>query len=154
MIVRTHVAFGGGPVVFVGHHQPWRFGKGTQAFSRKLERLCELVHLENDEAFFDWSARQGYAPVAVEIAAGLPLCTGFRFPERAAIAVGNEKVGLPTSFLERCEAAVSIPQFGQVGSLNVAISHAIAVYEANRARSDVTGITGGKFATATSVRPG
>lgn len=37
-IVRSHVAFGGGPLVFVGRDAPWRFTRTTQAFSRKLER--------------------------------------------------------------------------------------------------------------------
>ena len=148
-IIRAHVAFGGGPVVFIGQGRPWDFKKGSQAFSRKLERLCELVFLEHDAAFFDWSLHQGYTPVAVEIAEHASPLPGFRFPERPAIVVGNERAGLSPAFLTRCEAVVSIPQFGNVECHNVAVSCALAMYELNRCRADVLPIAGSKFALNT-----
>jgi 23S rRNA (guanosine2251-2'-O)-methyltransferase len=33
MIVRSHVAFGGQQVVFIGDDKPWEFRKGSQSFS-------------------------------------------------------------------------------------------------------------------------
>lgn len=52
MIIRSHVALGGGPLVFLGYESPWKFKKGTQAFSRKLEKKCEILNIDNDDFFF------------------------------------------------------------------------------------------------------
>src|SRR5262245_12850892 len=135
-IVRSHVAFGGGPVVFIGQRKPWEFRKGTQAFSRKLERLAELVFLTDDEAFFAWCSEHAYHPVAVEISASSSQLPGFDFPPRPAIVVGNEAAGLSSAFLSRCEHVVAIPQFGPAECLNVGVSCSIALYELNRQRGD------------------
>ena len=144
-IVRAHVAFGGGPVVFVGYDRPWDFKKRAQAFSRRLERLCELVFVENDDAFFNWCDDQEYEAIAIEIATQSSYLPDYSFPRRAAIVVGNEGRGLSPEFLGRCKAVISIPQFGEVECLNVGVSCAIAIYELNRHRSDVLPISGAKF---------
>ena len=62
-IVRSHVAFGGNEVVFVGHDRPWRFKKSTQAFSRRLERLCDITYLNSDDDLFDWCHSHHYSPI-------------------------------------------------------------------------------------------
>ena len=81
MIVRSHVAFGGAQVLFVGHELPWRFRKGTQAFSRKLERQCEIAHCPGDDDFFAWCAEHSVVPVAVEISPdALPVAGEGRSP--------------------------------------------------------------------------
>ena len=60
-VVRAYVVFGGAPVVFVGHRRPWEFKKRTQVFSRKLERHCELVFLDDYDAFFRRAYDEFYA---------------------------------------------------------------------------------------------
>jgi TrmH family RNA methyltransferase len=52
----------------------------------------------------------------------------------AAIVVGSEAHGLPTTWLERADIRVRIPMFGRADSLNVATSAAILLYEALRQR--------------------
>jgi 23S rRNA (guanosine2251-2'-O)-methyltransferase len=145
-IVRSHVAFGGGPVVFVGHHKPWQFRKGTQAFSRKLERLAELIFLPDDDSFFAWCSDNRYMSVAIEISSAAAQLPQFAFPARAAIIVGNEGLGLATGFLERCDNVVAIPQFGPAECLNVGVSCSIALYELSRQRSDSNAVVGAKYA--------
>ena len=144
-IVRTHVALGGGPLVFVGYERAWDFRKSTQAFSRKLERLCEPVFIENDDAFFRWCGEQEYEAIAIEIASRSSTLPGYSFPRRTAIVVGNEARGLSPEFLVRCKAVVSIPQCGEAECLNVGVSYAIAAYELNRDRPDILPISGAKF---------
>ena len=144
MIVRTHVAFGGEKLVMIGA-EPWRFKKGSQAFSRKLERLCDIVHLTDDESFFNWCQSEDFVPVAIEIAERSISLPSFAFPKRPAIVVGNEGRGLHESFLKRCAHVVTIPQFGPVECLNTAASCCIAIYEFSRLRADCRGITGSKF---------
>jgi tRNA G18 (ribose-2'-O)-methylase SpoU len=149
-IVRSHVAFGGGPVVFVGQRKPWDFRKGTQAFSRKLERLAELVFLPDDDSFFMWCSEHAYDVVAIEISASAAQLPGFSFPARPAVVVGNEASGLSSAFLRRCTHVVAIPQFGPAECLNVGVSCAIALYELNRQRSDRNVIVGQKYETCAS----
>ena len=98
-IVRAHVAFGGGPVVFDGYDRPWDFKKRAQAFSRRLERLCELVFVENDDAFFNWCDDQEYGAIAIEIATQSSYLPDYSFPRRTAIVVGNEGARTVTGFL-------------------------------------------------------
>ena len=92
MIVRTHVAFGGQEVVFVvGSERPWEFRKQSQAFSRKLEKLCELVFIETDEEFFSWCTDRQLSTVALEISSDSSPLRNFQFPDRTALlVVGNE----------------------------------------------------------------
>lgn len=147
-IVRSHVAFGGGPVVFLGREKPWQFRKKSQAFSRGLERMCELIFHEDDDQFFAWAERQRYTPIAIEIGPSSKPLPSYPFPSRPAIVVGSERQGLSSSFLHRCHDIVVIPQFGQVGCLNVGVSCAIALYELNRRREDAREIVGSAFVPA------
>jgi tRNA G18 (ribose-2'-O)-methylase SpoU len=43
--------------------------------------------------------------------------------------LGAERAGLPKDVLERCDAQASIPQSGDVESLNVAMAGTVALYE-------------------------
>lgn len=48
------------------------------------------------------------------------------------LAVGGEDHGLAPATLAACDAVGYLPQLGRVGSLNVAVATAVAVYEARR----------------------
>ncbi len=150
-IVRTHMAFGGDSLVMVGHDLPWRFKKNTQAFSRKLEKLCEITYLESDEALFEWFVQNDWSPVAVEIRDDAHPITTFEWPERPAVVLGNEGTGLSDRFLDRCERAVRIPQYGPVSCLNVATAYAIAAHEFRRGSGEGRQVEGTKYVAG--VRP-
>ena len=143
-IVRSHVAFGGREMVFVGHERPWEFKKSTEAFSRKLERQCKLVFIECEANYFDWAAARGYASVAIEICEESVRVQDFSFPDCCALIFGNEARGLSGEFLSSCDFVVRIPQPGAVGSLNVAAAAAIAMHELNRCATERP-IVGHKF---------
>ncbi|MCX4028388.1 hypothetical protein H0A36_21590 [Endozoicomonas sp. SM1973] len=132
MIVRSHVAHGGSEVVFIGHELPWQFKKGSQSFSRKLEKQAKIIHLPNPDDVFEWCMANSYTPVAIEIAEQTSLLNQFTFPEKTALILGNEADGLPASFIKKCTHVVTIPQYGPVGSLNVAVSASVAMYELRR----------------------
>ncbi len=151
-IVRSHVAFGGAEVVFVGLDKPWRFKKNTQAFSRRLERLCEITYLQNDDELFTWCGDRKYSPIAVEISPTARLLAEFTFPERPALIVGHEGRGLSEAFLDQCDDAVVIPQFGDAACLNVGISAAIAMYEFRRIAPGMRNITRNKFSVPSERR--
>lgn len=145
MIVRSHAAFGGRRIVMLGYERPWRFGPGTQAFSRRLESTCEFVYLAGDDEFFRWCAVEAVAPVAVEVASPPAMLDEYRFPSLSALVVGNEGTGLPADFLARCTGVVTVPQYGPVGSLNVAVACSVAMYEVCRGRRPTWLLAGGKY---------
>lgn len=144
-IIRSHVAFGGGPLLFVGHDEPWTFRKSTSRYSRSLEQHCDIQHIPNDDAFFDWCAENEYMPIAVEIADSPLFLANFRFPARPAIIVGNEGEGLSKEFLTRCAHIVTIPQHGPVACLNVAVACSTAMYEIRRSDVDTPRIERAKY---------
>ncbi|MCU0879088.1 MAG: TrmH family RNA methyltransferase [Pirellulaceae bacterium] len=146
MIVRSHVAFGGREVVFVGYELPWQFKKGSQAFSRRLERLCEIVTLETDDEFFAWARQHRYQTTALEIGEHAVPITTFEPPSHTALIVGNEAAGLSEAVLSRCDFRVFIPQFGRAECLNVAVACSIGMYELTRNSPSMVRMRGGKFA--------
>jgi len=144
MIVRSHVALGGAGIIVIGD-QPWRFKKRAQAFSRRLEKLCQFTYVKDENDFFIWCKNNSVAPIAIDIASPPTLLASFAFPERAAIIVGNEGLGLSVEFCRRCAATVTIPQFGPVASLNAAVCASIVMYEIVRRKPVNRAIWQGKY---------
>lgn len=51
------------------------------------------------------------------------------------IVIGNEGEGINSELLDCCDQTVSIPQLGQIGSLNAAVATGIILYEVQRQRA-------------------
>lgn len=145
MIVRSHVAYGGSELIMTGLDQPWKFKKGSQAFSRKLENHCKVLHIPDPYEALKWCRENNYATIAVEIRENAFFLDEFSFPGRSAIIVGNEEHGLDTRFLDQCDAVVTIKQIGAIGSLNVAVAASTAMYEFNRNATAVNLIVGDEY---------
>lgn len=144
IIVRAHVAMGGRKLVVIGP-EPWRFKKRSQAFSRKLEGICEIVSVPDDDSFFAWCERETVTPVAIEIATPPVFLHQFQFPPHPILVVGNEGQGLSPEFLWRCHGVVTIPQYGPVACLNSAVSCCIGMYEVVHRKSETATIKGHKY---------
>lgn len=144
-IVRSHRAFGGNSLAFVGYEHPWRFKKSTQAFSRRLESELDITYLDDDDALIDWCRAQGFQCVALEISANVTPINQFDFPHEMALICGNEATGLSPSLLARCDSSIVVPQTGPVGSLNVAIACSIALYSYSLQFGSMQRIDDGRF---------
>ena len=48
--------------------------------------------------------------------------------------MGAEDTGISPAVLDLCDARVSIPMFGKIGSLNVSVAAAVIMYEIVRQR--------------------
>ncbi len=68
MILRSHVAYGGAEFIFTGQDHSWKFKKGTQVFSRKLENQCNILHIPDQYDALRWCRKNNYTSIAVEIA--------------------------------------------------------------------------------------
>ena len=142
MIIRSHVAFGGSGFIFAGYNPPYKFSKKNKAYSRSLEEHCNPLHFKTNEELFDWLRSSNIKSVAIEISNEAISLPNFSFPDKCAIILGAESGGLPDEIINKCDSVVKIPQFGNIGSMNVAISASIVMYEINRNNTDTNEIIG------------
>ncbi|MEA3446743.1 MAG: TrmH family RNA methyltransferase [Bacteroidota bacterium] len=142
MIIRSHVAFNGQKVIFAGYNPPYSFKKKEKAFSRSLFQQCDKLHFKLSGDMFCWAKENTIKTIAVEITPEAEIISKFDFSQEVALIFGNESHGLPEEVLKQCDHVVRIPQFGGVGSLNVAISASIVMYEINRTRTDLKKVNG------------
>ena len=97
------------------------------------------------DRYIDWTAGgSGVECVAAARAAGwrvigveltddaVPLHDLDLVSSPVCLAVGHEDHGLARETLAACDAIGFVPQLGKVGSLNVAVAAALAMYEARR----------------------
>ena len=75
----------------------------------------------------------GWRVIGIELTEeGRPLHELDLTGEPVCLAVGHEDRGLGAATLAACDHVAFLPQLGRVGSLNVAVAAAIAVYETRR----------------------
>lgn len=76
--------------------------------------------------------KEGYAIVALETAATAVPLGEFRFPERTALILGNERFGVSQDTIRLADHVCRIPLRGRKNSLNVGIAFGIAAAEFDR----------------------
>lgn len=130
-IVRTAAALGvtelylSGPTAAPRHANAQRVAMGT-------DRYLSVETFDDATAAIGRAHSSGYRVVALELADEATPIQDCVLGADVCIVVGNEDHGLSVAHLAACDAAVYIPQFGKVGSLNVSAAVAIACYEVRR----------------------
>ena len=71
---------------------------------------------------------EGYKAVAVETLETACDAWKFDYPDKIALLLGNEALGISPDALELCDAAVSLPMFGTKVSINVGNCAAVVLY--------------------------
>ena len=74
----------------------------------------------------------GFAVFGIELADGAVPLHELAIPAAVCLAVGHEDHGLAKATLAACDTVAYLPQLGRVGSLNVAVAAALALYEVRR----------------------
>jgi tRNA G18 (ribose-2'-O)-methylase SpoU len=72
---------------------------------------------------------EGYTVVGLEQATNSVSLHEYRFPQRTALVLGNERLGLTEDELRLVDVVVEIPVWGMPHAYNVATSAAMAMYE-------------------------
>jgi len=107
------------------HHKAGRTAMGT-------ERYLSWTAFERGADAADAAREDGFTVIGLELAdAAVPLHQLSAGPD-VCLAVGHEDHGVSQSTLAACDAVAFLPQLGRVGSLNVAVATAIALYELRR----------------------
>ena len=71
---------------------------------------------------------EGYTGYALEVTSGAVPYHTAEYPEKVCLIVGNEYRGVSRRTLEACDAAIYLPMYGKVRSLNVHVALAVATY--------------------------
>ena len=84
-----------------------------------------------------WAAKflreNGYNVVAVSEKADFPYTEG-NYTDPVALVMGAEDTGISPEVMKHCSSKVSIPMFGNIGSLNVSVAAGVMIYEVVRQR--------------------
>lgn len=75
----------------------------------------------------------GYQVVAATEKADFNYTKG-DYTNPVAVVMGAEDIGISPEVLRQCDTLVSIPQFGNIGSLNVSVAAGVLIYEVVRQR--------------------
>jgi TrmH family RNA methyltransferase len=118
-LLRAADAFGAGIALSVGCADP----TGPKAVRASMGSLFRVPLSEFDEP--------AGKRVALVPHGGIPLAE-LDSGDQVVLVLGAERDGVPPEVLERCDERASIPQPGEVDSLNVALAGAIALYELTR----------------------
>ena len=105
---------------------------GTKKTALGSERFLTFHQVDRPADALAQARAAGYRIVGVELAEGAAPLHQVDLTGSACLALGHEDRGLSAAVLEGADALAFIPQLGRIGSLNVAVAGAIALYEARR----------------------
>ena len=130
-IVRTAASYRVDHVWLAGPTPPFD-SPGVQRTALGTDRY--LTHTATDTALaaLALARADGYRAVAIELADGATALHELRVDGDVCLVIGHEDHGVGKATLEACDDVAYLPQLGKVGSLNVAVAAALAIYEVRR----------------------
>jgi TrmH family RNA methyltransferase len=134
-MIRTAAAFGFDGILLAGAcADPWS-PKAVRSSMGAVFRLKIWERSSTEEALEE--LREENLPLcAAALAQHAQKAGSFRFPERFALAVGNEGHGLSEEILSAAEKIIRIPMTPGAESLNAAAAAAVLMWESYRERED------------------
>ncbi len=126
-VLRSAAAFGAVAVLVPDRHTPETSGILTKAASGAVETV-PLVRPTNLVRALERLKSSGFWVVGLEVDAPARL-SETDLPDKCVLALGAEGKGLRRLTRETCDLMVNIPMAGDIQSLNVSASAAVALYE-------------------------
>lgn len=118
------------------------------------ERYLTVTSLDTAVAGIEAARGDGFTVVGLELAEGAaPLGELDTSEGPVCVVVGHEDHGLSRAALDACDSLAYLPLPGKVGSLNVAMAAAIALYELRRKEWETPGAQPGATRPATGSGP-
>jgi 23S rRNA (guanosine2251-2'-O)-methyltransferase len=134
-IVRTTEAAGADGVVLPERHSAGLSETVSRASAGGLEHV-KVARVGNVAQSLETLKARGYWVVGFD-ASGTERWDAIDYKRNVALVLGGEGRGIRRLVRERCDHLASIPLFGHVGSLNVSVAAAVALYEVVRQRGVV-----------------
>lgn len=126
-IIRSAVIFGADKVFLIGQRRyDRRSAVGAQNYIDVEYVICDPSTDYGSEMALNAMVR--YKPVAVELG-GISI-DKFGHPFGTCYIFGSEREGIPPTLLNKIKDRITIPQFGVMRSLNVAVAAGIIMHEA------------------------
>ncbi|MEM9163439.1 MAG: RNA methyltransferase [Cyanobacteria bacterium P01_F01_bin.4] len=128
-LCRTCEGFGVAQLVVsdLAVRENWAFRKVSASAHRwQTMAACSVDQLP---AWLVAQRQAGYEVLALTSGPSGQLLNECVFAQKTVLLLGRELTGIPLELMELCDRAVTIPQSGQVESLNVKTAAAIAIYE-------------------------
>lgn len=110
----------------------------VQKTAMGTDRFVDLAVLDRAVDAVSRAHEDGWHVIGIELADGAQPLHGRRLVGPVCLVVGNEDHGISAAALRSCDEVAYLPQLGKVGSLNVAVAAAIALYEARRQEWEAT----------------
>ena len=88
-----------------------------------------FVTTTRDDHAVEAARSAGYFVVGIELAEGATPLFEVDLRRDVALVLGHEDHGVSKGALAACDVVAFLPQFGRIGSLNVATAASIAIYE-------------------------
>lgn len=104
-------------------------GKVDREIARDAADVVQLTTPRSLAPVIDKLRQQGYTCVGLEQTTNSTLLYDYRFEYKTALIIGSEREGLTQEVLDRLDAVVEIPVYGQPASFNVVTATTMAVYE-------------------------
>jgi len=114
----------------LGVQQVYFIHENFEMRDRKMKRVAHssLGHVDfqivTEEEFWK-KIPKDYQTIALETTKDSTNLFTTKLPEKTVLIAGNERFGLPDSFINRCNSSVFIPVPGKTSSMNV--SHALTI---------------------------
>lgn len=119
-IYRTSEAFQANEVWLTGYTaEPQKTAMGTDA-------LLTVKSFSRTDDAIAAAKENGYSVIALENAPGAEAIGTFQWPVKSALIIGNERFGVDSQTLKKCDHIVRIPTLGAKNSLNAGIAYGIA----------------------------
>ncbi|MCI8623554.1 MAG: 23S rRNA (guanosine(2251)-2'-O)-methyltransferase RlmB [Provencibacterium sp.] len=136
-IVRTAEAAGAHGVVIPRRRSALLTPAAAKAAAGALEHL-PVARVNNLSATIEELKARGVWVYAADMDGESYCATHFDGP--VALVIGSEGRGVGRLVKENCDAVVSLPMYGQLGSLNASVAAGILMYEIARQRNGVTAV--------------
>jgi tRNA (guanosine-2'-O-)-methyltransferase len=130
-IVRTAAAYRVDQVWLAGP-TPALGGGGVQRTAMGTDRYLATTIVETTTAAIDEARAGSYQIVGIELADGAVPLHELALAPDVCLVIGHEDHGIGKVALDTCDHLAYLPQLGKVGSLNVAVATALAIYEVRR----------------------
>ena len=105
---------------------------GVQRTALGTDRYLAHTATDTGLAALAGARADGYRIVAIELAEGATALHDLRVDGDVCLVIGHEDHGVGKATLDACDDVAYLPQLGKVGSLNVAVAAAVAIYEVRR----------------------
>jgi TrmH family RNA methyltransferase len=136
-ILRTIDSAGASTCILVGDSTDPYHPRAVRA-SRGSLFSVRVVHAASMDAIWAWARQQNVHTVATSPSGGQSYWHA-PYPRPLLLILGNEHEGLPPATLDAVDQLVTIPMWGKMSSLNVAVAASLLLYEIRRRESSGAG---------------